>query len=247
MKIICLTPTGDRAECLALSRIYFERARDYYFKYGHKLDVEWLVVDDGIKAFDPGGCTYLRRTPDGPNSLGRNLLHAFNNGALDCEYLFMWEDDDWYAQTRIYNQYKQLNRWQLHGYSQSIYYHLSKGGYHQHENFAHSSLFETAMNSEVARTFKSLVEVNINEPFLDLLLWKRVRGKLETHCGEAIGIKGAKGRGNLGNGDKLTYRTKLLEDFIGGDAKRYENQRKGHDVKGTTGVPQGRSIDVAAK
>lgn len=218
--IACLTPTGDRPESLALSKIYFERAKALLNE-----EVKWYVVDDGINAYDPGGCTYLRRNPDGPNSLGRNLLHGFANGVLDTEFVLIWEDDDWYAPTRIANQVKQLNRWPLHGYSKSIYYNLNVHGYYQHENFQHSSLFETAMRREVAQTFEALISNHVNEPFLDILLWKRVRGKLDPHCAEAIGIKGAKGRPGLGGGHKvdgLTYTKACLGDFIGADSKNYQ-------------------------
>lgn len=220
MKIICLTPTGDRPDSLALSRFYFERARDYFGN-----DVTWMVVDDGIIPFDPGGCTYIRRKPDGPNSLGKNLKYAFANGALEGESILMWEDDDWYAPTRISNQLRYLNRWPLHGYSKSIYYNLRVGGVFQHENFLHSSLFETAMRRETAQTFDALINNHLGEPFLDLLLWKKVKGGLTIHCGEAIGIKGAKGRSGLGSGhsdNKLTYVKANLGDYIGEeDARRY--------------------------
>lgn len=219
-KIVCLTPTGDRPESLALSRKYFERAKALCLD-----TVEWVVVDDGMNAFNPGGCKYLRRTPDGPNSLGRNLKYGLTNGALDCEFLLIWEDDDWYAPTRIINQVKQLNRWPMHGYSKTIYYNLRAKGAFQHDNFLHSSLFETAMRKEAAQTFDALIDQNINEPFLDLLLWKRIKGGLTPHAGEAIGIKGAKGRLGLGSGHRdtlLNYTKANLEDYIGGDVKNYE-------------------------
>ncbi len=231
--IACLTPTGDRPEALALSRKYFERARDNY-----GAAVKWVVVDDGITPFDPGGCIYIRREPDGPNSLGRNLLHGFKNGVLDFEEILMWEDDDWYAPTRITNQVRQLNRWGLHGYSKSVYYNLQEHGYFQHENFQHSSLFETAMRKETAQSFEALIKEHVNEPFLDLLLWKRVKGKLDPHCGQAIGIKGGKGRSGLGCGHKkdcLIYTKACLGDFIGADSKNYEgNSCQRFDVSTAT-------------
>lgn len=242
MLTICLTPTGDRPESLALSKFYYERAKSYYLQNNGD-SLEWWVVDDGITPFDPGGCKYLRRQPDGPNSLGRNLSYAFESGVLEAEQILMWEDDDWYASTRIHNQARQLNRWTLHGYSQSIYYHLGLQGYFQHENFQHSSLFETAMRRETAQAFKAVIDSNINEPFLDLLLWKRVQGKLHPHCGEAIGIKGAKGRPGLGSGHndtKLNYVPRPLQELIGVDTEKYI-------FKGTVGLPKVGSENVAAE
>lgn len=230
--ICCITPTGDRHSSLTLSRSYFERAKAHYFTK-EDTDVRWLVVDDGIDPFNPGGCEYLRRMPDGPNSLGRNLKFGFANGALDAEHILIWEDDDWYAPTRIVNQVKQLNRYPIHGYSQSVYYNVALKGVFRHENFSHSSLFETAMTRETAQMLDAIITKNIDEPFLDLLLWKAVKGKLTPHCGEAIGIKGAKGRAGLGSGHslaQLSYTPAKLEDYIGGDSKNYEGER--HDAVG---------------
>lgn len=217
--VACLTPTGDRPEALALSRQYFERARDNY-----GAAVKWVVVDDGVTPFDPGGCIYLRREPDGPNSLGRNLLHGFKNAALEAEEILMWEDDDWYAATRITNQVKQLNRWGLHGYGKSIYYNVPLKGVHVHSNFLHSSLFETAMRREVAQTFVEIIKTNPDAFYLDILLWKLVKGKVAPHSGECIGIKGMKGRAGLGCGhvkNQLAYTPADLKDYIGDDAKNY--------------------------
>lgn len=218
--VICVTPTGDRPEALALSRSYFERARE---NYGEA--VRWIVVDDGVTPFDPGGCIYLRRQPDGSNSLGRNLLHAFANGALEAEKILMWEDDDWYAPTRITNQVKQLNRWGLHGYGCSIYYNITLKGVYQHENHTHASLFETAMQREVAQRFVEIIKKDVNQPYLDILLWKLMRGKIDPQTKECVGIKGSKGRSGLGCGhvkNQLKYTPANLEEYIGGDAKNYE-------------------------
>ncbi len=228
--IACLTPTGDRPESLALSKMYFERAAAQVGQ-----DVKWFVVDDGITPFNPSGCVYLRRTPDGPNSLGRNLLHGFANGVLDAEFILIWEDDDWYAPTRIDNQVRQLNRWSLHGYSKTIYYNLNAHGYYQHENFQHSSLFETAMRQEAAQTFQVVIKRNIDNPFLDILLWKAVKGHCDPHCRQAIGIKGAKGRGGLGSGHKggLNYTKSCLGDFIGEDSKNYKGNCCERFLEGT--------------
>ncbi len=218
--ITCLTPTGDRPTSLALSRIYFERAKQFYLKQSN-VEIEWLVVDDGITPFDPGGCRYLRRVPDGPNSLGRNLRFAFENGGLDAEFILIWEDDDWYAPSRIYNQVRQLNRYALHGYNKTVYYNINKGGYYRNENFQHSSLFETAMRREAAQQLQALALSS--NPFLDILLWKSTKGKLDEHCAQAIGIKGVVGRPGLGcgHGDNLKYTPACLGDFIGGDCKNY--------------------------
>jgi hypothetical protein len=109
-----------------------------------------------------------------------------------------------------------------------VYYNINVRGVFQHENFQHSSLFETAMRREQAEKFRVLIEKNVNEPFLDLLLWKSMKGRVDPHSRQAIGIKGGKGRAGLGSGhvpDRLEYTPANLEDYIGGDAKNYERNR----------------------
>lgn len=217
--IACLTPTGDRPQALALSKKYFERARDNYGS-----DVKWIVVDDGNTPFNPGSCIYLRREPDGPNSLGRNLLHGFKI-AVEAEHILMWEDDDWYSATRITNQVKQLNRWGLHGYNKSVYYNVQVNGVYEHENYTHSSLYETAMRRETAQRFVELIKNNVNERYLDVLLWKHIKGKVAVQNRDCIGIKGMTGRAGLGCGhvkNYLTYTPAKLKDYIGDDYKNYD-------------------------
>ena len=107
MKVCCLTCTGDRPLALSRAKYYIQRSR-----YPVEGTVEWVVVDDGITPYNPGECTYLRRSPDGPNSLGRNLLYGLiyiANSLLIPDYVIIHEDDDWYHPDRIVTQVDKLH------------------------------------------------------------------------------------------------------------------------------------------
>lgn len=193
MKIACLTCTGDRPKMLERSKYYLERST---------LQAEWIVVDDGITPFNPGGCRYLRRKPDGPNSLARNMLHGLRE--CNADIILFWEDDDWYAPTRIQNQVAGMRKCSLHGWRNSIYYNIAHRCWHAHMNTRHSSLFETGIRADLKAGLISLIEKDVNNPFIDLKLWQEFwhLGRIERHDKQAIGIKGGPGRLGIGSGHR---------------------------------------------
>jgi hypothetical protein len=216
MKICCLTCTGDRPEMLKRSKFYFERAIKPCL-------VEWVVIDDGVVPFNPGGCSYYRREPDGPNSLGRNTLYGLDR--CNCDYIFFWEDDDWYSPLRITNQIRKVTMHGLHGYTNSIYYNIKYNCYYIHNNTRHASLYETALSATYKDAVKKLIIKNMNNSFIDLIIWRELwhLGRLDRNNYTAVGIKGGPGRGGLGSGHKphAHYQQDLnwlkLETLIGKD------------------------------
>lgn len=193
MLVSCFTCTGDRTLALKKARQLFERAAGNV-----RYAVEWVVVDDGITPFDPGGCTYYRRQPDGPNSLGRNILF----GLPKCrgDFILFWEDDDWYAPERIEVQVNALKDVLLHGWCKTWYYNVPNRLYHQHKNLKHASLFETGIRRELVSSVLEVTRAEGNNPFIDMALWKALKGRLEPFAGICVGIKGAPGRAGLGSG-----------------------------------------------
>src|SRR5688572_20427921 len=133
-KVCLLTPTGDRPLQLARSRTYVERSRTEH-------EVEWVVVDDGLVPFDPGGCRYLRRTPDGAPSISRNVLFGIPH--CDGDYVLIWEDDDWYSADRVQAQAARLAQVPMHGWGQTMYYHVGASKYLLFDNMEHAAFFET--------------------------------------------------------------------------------------------------------
>lgn len=223
---VCLTPTGDRPHALKLARKWFERARG-------DMAVDWLVIDDGIEPFDPGGCNYVRRTPDGPNSLGRQLTFAMPL----CEAydnILIWEDDDWYAPDRISRQLDIMNKSQalLHGWANSRYYHLRAKGILNHKNTMHSSLCETAFRREFIPKVLECIALNTGDLYYDLKMWRKYGGTLgllSTDQTPVLGIKGGPGRRGYcpGHNEKnILYTPMALSALIGDDAKEYESWLK---------------------
>jgi glycosyltransferase involved in cell wall biosynthesis len=160
--------------------------------------VEWVVVDDGQEAFDPGGCNYYRREPDGPNSLGRNVL--FGLPKCQGDIVLFWEDDDWYAPERIEVQVNALKDVLLHGWCRTWYYNVPNRCHFQFHNLKHASLFETGLRKELIPSVMEIVRGEGDNPFIDMAIWKRLKGRLEPFTGVCVGIKGAPGRKGLGSG-----------------------------------------------
>jgi len=206
-KICCLTPTGDRKDALNRSRFYFERSL-------LSQPVDWIVVDDGIDAYNPGGCIYLRREPDGPKSLDRQFIYAVNH-LIDMEYtdIIIWEDDDWYSPTRIQKQCDALLLTDLHGWTKAIYYNVKNRVWYQHMNNRHASFYESAMKIEIAQFLVRQIEIKRLYSFIDMELWEiqcnKQLAEPDTHC---IGIKGMPGRMGLGMGH--TQGSNYISDYI---------------------------------
>ena len=222
-KVICLTCTGDRPQLLERSKYYFERSIV-------DIEKEWLVVDDGLVPYNPGGCTYIRRNPDGPISLGRNLRFALNY--CDCDYIVIWEDDDWCSPNRINSHVDKLKLgYDLHGYKNTIYYHINNG-WRINGNIKHSSLCETAISGKMIN--KLLSYKLEHEKFIDVTIWKYLYNTslLEDQSYQVIGIKGGPGRHGIGYGHKAgcQYNKDInfnkLKEFVNGDADFYINLTK---------------------
>ena len=167
MKISILTPTGDRPASLLRQKRYIQRS-----VYPKSWKIEWIVVDDGQKPFDPGDCSYHRREPDGPNSLERNM---YSIGQLDSEYVMIWEDDEWYGPNRIKDQIKAIDKStkHMHGYREGIYYHLPSRGYRQMRNNDHASWCETVMTTELwNKLIEFILKPKGDTVYLDIKMWR---------------------------------------------------------------------------
>jgi hypothetical protein len=201
MHITIITPSGDRPTSLLRQKRYIKRSL-----YPKSWKIKWVVIDDGILPFDPKGCEYHRREPDGPGSLERQVRFL---GKLKTDFVLIHEDDDWYSPHRIRNQINLLNKSQkhLHGFSHGIYYHVPIRGFRRMENGGHASFCETAMTAELWNRFVDLYLTPAgNKVFLDLELWKLFSqyGVLTPpEPRVCLGLKGLPGRGGLGGGHDL--------------------------------------------
>ena len=217
-KVCLLTATGDRPQQLSRSRFYVERSVT-------ACEVEWVVVDDGVTPFNPGGCRYLRRTPDGPGSIARNILWGIPH--CDGDYVLIWEDDDWYSPLRIQAQTERLAKVPMHGWGQTMYYHVGTHRYIVFDNMQHSAFFETGFQRKQLESFVPFI-ASSNKQFLDLLLWRTFAGTgtVEPSQRRCVGIKGLPGRPGLaGHVGRKEYRSdprhRVLVRTVGDDARWY--------------------------
>ena len=222
-KICCLTLTGDRHETLNQARYYFKRS---YLEQ----PVDWVVIDDGIKPYNPGDCVYFRRTPDGPLSLARQFTFAFEHlSRLGYTDIVICEDDDWYSNVRIQLQIEALNYVDLHGWNKSFYYNVKNRVYHQNKNRNHASLYESAMKMDITKLLVKRIKAHRLGSFIDIELWKiKCNSSLDEQNGHCVGIKGLPGRLGLGMGHKpgrqyLPDKELIkLKNLINKDVRYYE-------------------------
>ena len=214
-----LTLTGARP-------LQLQRAK-YYLQRQTRQDFNWIVIDDGIIPFDPGNCTYIGRKPDGKNSIQRQFL--FSLPYCTGDYIFIWEDDDWYSPKRIEQQLEALKEVDIHGYGQTTYYHVGVGGYRKFTNDKHSAFFEMAFTR---KGFDSVVDLIKKEkrPFLDLAIWRKFRNpsikmRVDNTQNLCLGMKGLPGRPGLAGHNKGNYTKdidyKFLRETIKEDAQWY--------------------------
>jgi hypothetical protein len=123
---------------------------------------------------------FIEVVDDIPNSNQKDITYRYRVGcdrlvAKGADVIIFWEDDDWYKNNYIQTMIEYwctCARPEIFGVSFTIYYHLKirKWLRQNHENRA------SAMNTLVT---KSIVDFNWpddSESFLDLILWKKLRG-----------------------------------------------------------------------
>lgn len=147
-----------------------------------------------------------------------DLIPRFKKGielakADGIDFIFIFEDDDYYPNDYIEKTYK--HGFDIIGYSKTIYYHLGLKGIKEMDHKNRSSLFCTAFKINALDSF---TYPNDKEPYLDIHLWKYAIKNLKYYlCKEpvAIGVKHGIGKAG-GNGHKtnqIRY-TKIDNYFI---------------------------------
>lgn len=217
--ITILTPTGDRQEAFDICKKYVERQT---VKPG-----QWLVIDDGnIRTEVPDWATYVRREKsesDPKHTLPLQMLESFPY--IDNDYIFIFEDDDWYAPNYIELMLPFLKEHELVGLGHTTYYHV-KSGYRRHANMGHASFCHTCFNCSIIGPLREVCE-KTKVPTIDLQIWKYNldRKILRFKKQPSLGIKGLPGRKGtyLHNGCGYTKdpNHKFLKDFIGEDYEIY--------------------------
>lgn len=224
-KVSLITCTGGRPELFALC--------EKYVKWQTFKDIEWIVVDDTMpKTVCTMGQKYLRGLEEwtpGNNTQRVNMRLALQH--VQGDYIFVWEDDDFYSPGYIAAMLSAFSHSQIVGISNARYYKTSMPGWAILDNYKHASLSQTAFHKDLLPLMKEAVESGWF--FFDIELWKAAREKqipltLIANTSLSIGMKGLPGRPGLTRGHKdnkgfvLDPNHKMLEKWLGSYAKNYE-------------------------
>ena len=236
MRIAVVTPTGDRPGSLARQSHYLERSI-----LPPETKPHWIVVDDGKNPYSPPApqgwyTSYFLRKDQSGCSLVMNLMLGLSHAlTLSPDYVFIWEDDDWYGPDRIIDQLDYLLRGRpMHGYFNSLYYHVPLQRFKLMPNKT-ASLFEMAFTGELVEPILDFLSAYDGDgKGLDGKLWRMFSGLKQAPPRKkftSIGLKGLAGRDGIGCGHRpdRTYEQDMnygyllsligqddLDDILGG-------------------------------
>lgn len=224
MLVTLITPTGGRPEAFALCEKLIQRQT-------FRGNIQWLVSDDCT----PRTKVHFNQTymigPEewkpGFNTQRFNMEMLLTKAKGD--YIFVIEDDDFYAPTYLHTMIQYLQTNDIVGLGNSQYYNVGVPGWKIMTNFAHASLSQTAFKKSLLPTL--LEAVNSGEFFFDIYLWRKARERrlpwtLIHNSNISIGMKGMKGRTGITTSHKekdFHYDTNYskLESWIGRDIELY--------------------------
>ena len=232
--VTLITPTGCRPGSL-------RRCAGFVGRQTWAGPLQWIIVDDGeppsdtgLRVYRPIELTRIHPEPKwrlGQNTLARNLLAALPEVRYD--FLFFFEDDDFYASDYVEEQMRLLGDAQMVGEAPARYYHLPSRRYQQLNNRGHASLCQTGIRREVLPLFRLISEraEKSGTKFIDVQLWGHA-GKKVLHDGRrSVGMKGLPGRAGIGVGHRpygpdwrADASAAVLKSWIGEDTKLYEEK-----------------------
>lgn len=194
--ITLITCTGSRPEAFALSEKMIQRQT-------YKGALQWIVIDDSNP---PTRCTLKQEYYRGPklwephyNTHRPNMEFALTK--VKGEYVYIIEDDDWYAPNYLESYLQILKQVHIAGEAYARYYHVKVPGHRQLVNHTHSALSQTAFRTKSILPFM-VKAVNSGELYFDTHLWANIRAHgvskaLLSDSGLSVGMKGLPGRSGL--------------------------------------------------
>jgi len=230
MKVTLITPTGNRPEAFAL-------CEKWIFNQTYKGLIEWIVTDDFQEA--PTRFTLGQIAVKAPKLWTPEInTQRYNLDALmqriTGDYIFVIEDDEYYAPNYIEEMLKLLEHSDIAGLSNSKYYHLRIPGFKYMDNFTHASLCQTAFKKSVLPLLYRAV--HSGHYYFDIKLWEyaladKLKSTLVSNTNWSIGIKGMPGRAGLGAGHaRVGYRGdndhKIFQEWVGQDWVYYQKYLK---------------------
>jgi hypothetical protein len=171
-QVTVITCTGDRPETFALLQRWMG-------KQTVKPD-QWIVVDDGKEPLkNIEGFEYIRREPtesDYTHTLCLNLEKAL--AAVKYDKIIIMEDDDWYAPTYIEYMSKLLDKADLVGFGNLIFYYPETHKYMEKRMAKQPAFAQTAFKKtvipvvqEICRSASKEYEL-CGKGLVDVFLWK---------------------------------------------------------------------------
>lgn len=205
MKITALTCTYQRPEAFTLCQVYMARQT--------RQPDQWLILD-------------------GPEPMADKVAQAIEGGKIEGDALLFFEDDDFYLPNFIAEMEKRLERYDLVGEGQAIYYNVRERWWSQCNNRSHASLCQTGVTRNLYATVAEVIRAR-NSPWFDSHLWKIECRKLLFMPKDGqrllIGIKGVAGKAGYSrehrqinpDGTEADESLDKLRELIGPDAESY--------------------------
>jgi glycosyltransferase involved in cell wall biosynthesis len=215
--ISIITCTGGRPEAFALCQQFLNRQTVTN-------PIQWIIAKDTDETLE---FMDLRKGIDvevyqgnkpwrpGINTQRYNMDEAIKH--VRGDYIFTFEDDDWYRKDYLEIQLYFLQKFSVVGQGNSHYYNIKERMYKQWKNYQHTSLNETGIRaSELDRLDRA---VNSGQLFFDMMLWdiihkEKVNYLLYDHVGVVVGMKGLPGKTGIGGGhfpDESFMKDQMLE------------------------------------
>ena len=171
-EITVITCTGDRPEAFVLLQRWMDNQT--------VKPTQWIVVDDGKEPLkNMEGFEYIRREPtksDYTHTLCLNIEKAM--AVVRCDKIIIMEDDDWYDPTYIDYMSKLLDKADLVGFGNLIFYYPSTRKYMKKATAKNPAFAQTAFKrslipvvQEICRGASKEYEL-CGKGLIDMFLWK---------------------------------------------------------------------------
>lgn len=242
-----ITCTGFRPEALAMCQKFLERQT-------FKGEMNWVIIrDDLIDTPIQSKRANLKiqnikgpRLWDKTYNTHRGNMEAGLTLVKDSEYIFVIEDDDYYAPDYVEKMLGLLRYVTVAGLSYTRYFHVKMPGWKVHPNNKHASLSQTAIRKPAASAL--MTSVNSGDLYFDGVFWNSILEDNIPHAllgntGLSIGIKGMPGREGITPSHRelrdylIDPTLTKLKEWIGEDYKLYLNYKAKYGKENETERP----------
>lgn len=232
--VTVITCTGGRPEA-------FAQCEKYMLRQTYQGPIQWIVIDDcepSTQLTIPYG-RIQQEYHKGPKTWreGINTQRLNMDESLKYvkgDYIFVFEDDDWYSPSYIEAYVNLLQYYPAIGEGNAKYYNISDRSWKEWHNYRSASLCQTAIKKEFLPILDKAI--NSGQLFIDIQLWKNMldgghKPLMLVHQDYVIGMKGLPGRFGIGAGHqpqdqgfKHDPDFSMLRKWVGDDWEWYREQ-----------------------